>query len=232
MANQIRKAKKEGNGTGRPASRNVLVTSAVVLAVAFAYAIVRYNVIKGVPWEELPLFISNKAIALAAVVFIALSYGFGPFARFWPRVFVSLLWERKYFGLLGFGLAAVHSLASLLLFSPSYYPKFFTTAGKLNLSGELSMLFGVLAFSVFSIIAVTSIPAVGKSIDSRQWQALQRLGYFALLLVLLHVLVMGVEGWLKPAGWPGGLLPISLVAFVIIAFTLLIRAATILFPKR
>ncbi len=232
MANQIKKAKKEGNGSGRQASRKVIVTSAVLLAVAFAYAIVRYNIIKGVPWQELPLLISNKAIALAAVVFIALSYDFGPLARFWPRAFVPLLWERKYFGLLGFGLAAVHSLISLLLFSQPYYPKFFTEAGKLNLTGELSMLFGVLAFSIFAMIAVTSIPAVEKSIDARRWQALQRLGYFAFFLVLLHVLVMGIEGWLKPAGWPGGLLPISMVAFIVIASTLLIRAAALLFPKK
>jgi hypothetical protein len=29
-----------------------------------------------------------------------------------------------------------------------------------------------------------------------------------------HVLVMGLSGWLQPAGWPGGLPPISLLAFI------------------
>jgi hypothetical protein len=35
----------------------------------------------------------------------------------------------------------------------------------------------------------------------------------ALLLGALHVFFMGYEGWLNPAGWNGGLPPISLVAF-------------------
>ncbi|MBI2144246.1 ferric reductase-like transmembrane domain-containing protein [Candidatus Woesearchaeota archaeon] len=215
---------------GKAGLRTVATIVAVVMAVAFAYAIIRYNVIKGVPWQELPLFISNKAVALAAVFFIALSYDFGPLARFWPKVFVPELSTRKFFGLLGFGLAAVHASVSLLLFSPAYYPKFFTQAGKLNLTGELSMLFGVLAFAIFSIIAITSFPAVEKSLSNKQWQMLQRIGYLAFFMVMLHVLAMGFEGWLKPAGWPGGLLPISLVAFIAIALTLLIRAAVIIFP--
>ncbi len=224
--------KKVGVAAGKPGLRAITAITAVVLAVTLAYAIVRYNVIKGVPWQQLPLFISNKAIALAAVVFIALSYDFGPLARFWPKVFVPELSTRKFFGLLGFGLAAVHSIVSLLLFNSAYYPRFFAQAGKLNLTGELSMLFGVIAFSIFSIIAVTSIPSVEKSIDSKRWQALQRLGYFAFFLVMLHVFVMGLEGWLKPSGWPGGLLPISLIAFIVIAFSLLARITVILLPKK
>ena len=38
---------------------------------------------------------------------------------------------------------------------------------------------------------------------------------FALLLGALHLFFMGYEGWLNPAGWNGGLPPISLVAFSI-----------------
>lgn len=193
---------------------------------------VRYHVIKGVPWDNFPLYILNKAVSLAAVFLIAMSYEFGPLARFLPRVFVPLLPARKYLGLLGFGLAAVHAVMSLLLFSPAYYPKFFSDGGKLNLTGELSMLFGILAFFIFFAVALASIPSIGAALDERKWKAVQRAGYLALALVLLHVFVMGIEGWLKPSGWPGGLLPISLVASVVIAFTLLVRIAVALFPGR
>lgn len=221
-----------GTAAGKAGVRAVAAIVAVTLAVAFAYAIIRYNVIKGVPWQQLPLFISNKAIALAAVFFIALSYDFGPLARFWPKVFVPELSTRKFLGLLGFGLAAAHAVISLLVFSQAHYPKFFTEAGKLNLTGELSMLFGVAAFFTFAMIAATSLPGVEKVLDRRKWQMLQRIGYLAFFLVMLHVLVMGVEGWLKPSGWPGGLLPISLVAFIAIALTLLVRAVVIIFPDK
>jgi hypothetical protein len=36
---------------------------------------------------------------------------------------------------------------------------------------------------------------------------------FALLLGAVHLFFMGYQGWLSPAGWHGGLPPISLVAF-------------------
>ncbi len=205
--------------------------SFVIFLVVFAYAVIRYNIIKGTPWIELPLFISNKAISLSAVVFIALSYALGSLARFWPKTFVSALGLRKFFGLLGFGLAAIHGLISLLIFSPAYYPKFFLVGGKLNLVGELSMLFGVLAFFIFALVAISSIPAVVKSIEPGRWLAVQRFGYLGLILIFFHVFVMGLAGWLKPAGWPGGLLPISLVAAIVIALALLLKIAAMVFPK-
>ncbi|MEK7558483.1 MAG: ferric reductase-like transmembrane domain-containing protein [Patescibacteria group bacterium] len=208
-----------------------IITTATVLIVIFAYAIIRYNIIKGVAWEQLPLFISNKAISLSAIAFIALSYMLGSLARFWPKTFVSALPLRKFFGLLGFGLAALHGLISLLIFTPAYYPKFFSITGKLNLIGELSMLFGVLAFFVFAAVAFTSIPAVTKSMDPERWLAVQRLGYFGLILVFFHVFTMGFEGWLKPEGWPGGLLPISLVAAIVIVLALFFKIIAVVFPK-
>lgn len=211
--------------------RPKIITTATILTVVFVYAIIRYNIFKGVAWEQLPLFISNKAISLSAIVFIALSYMLGPLARFWPRTFVAGLDLRKFFGLLGFGLAAFHGIISLLIFTPAYYPKFFLSSGKLNLVGELSMLFGVLAFFVFAIVAFTSILAVTKLIDPQRWLAVQRLGYFGLILVLFHVLTMGFEGWLKPAGWPGGLLPISLVATIVIVLALFLKIMVVIFPK-
>ncbi len=211
--------------------RKHLWLSIIIFLAVFAYSVIRYNVIKGTPWVELPLFISNKAISLSAVVFIALSYALGSLARFWPKTFVPALTLRKFFGLLGFGLAAIHGLVSLLIFTPAYYPKFFLASGKLNLVGELSMLFGILAFFVFALVAIFSIPAVVKSVEPARWLAIQRIGYLGLALVFFHVFVMGLEGWLKPAGWPGGLLPISLVAAIVIALALLVKIAAVVFPK-
>ena len=206
--------------------------SLIIFLAVFAYAVIRYNIIKGTPWVELPLFISNKAISLSAVVFIALSYTLGSLARFWPKTFIPTLDLRKFFGLLGFGLAALLGLVSLLIFTPAYYPKFFLTSGKLNFIGELSILFGVLAFFVLTLVAISSIPSIAKSIDLQRWLAVQRLGYFGLVLVFFHVFTMGFEGWLKPAGWPGGLLPISLVAAIVIAFVLLLKVIAVVVPQK
>lgn len=170
----------------------------IILIVAFGYAILRYNVIKGVVWEHLPLFIANKTISLSAVALIALSYTLGALGQFWPKTFTLTLNLRKFFGLFGFGLAAIHAFISLLIFTPTYYPKFFQGPDQLNLTGELSMLFGVLAFFIFAIVALTSLPQLENTMGHQRWLALQRLGYLGLLLVLFHVSVMSFKGWLHP----------------------------------
>lgn len=208
------------------------VTGLFILTVSFAYSIIRYNILKGVGWEHLPLFVSNKAISLSAVVFIALSYMFGSLARFFPKIFVSKLDMRKFLGLFGFGLASIHILISLLIFSPQRYPNFFHEGGNLNLKGELSMLFGILAFCVFAIVAISSVPGIISPQDSKRWLSIQRFGYLGLILVFFHVLTMGMEGWLKPEGWPGNMLPISLVAAIIVAAVLLLKITALVFPKK
>ena len=211
---------------------NANVFSIVTFAVILGYAVIRYNVIKGVPWTDVPLFISNKAIALGAVVFIAFSFIIGPLIKFWPGTFTKFQPLRKYFGLLGFGFASVHSLISLLIFTPQYYPKFFLETGKLNLTGELSMLFGVIGFFIFLGVAISDIPSIEKSMKYEHWLEIQRTGYLAFFFVLLHVAVMGFEGWLTPGTWPGKLLPISLISFIIISLALLVRLAAMLVPER
>lgn len=203
--------------------RSQRLITATILIITFAYAILRYNIIRGVAWEHLPMFISNKAISLAAVFFIALSYILGPLARFWPKRIVPLLTTRRFFGLLGFGLAALHGLLSLLLFTSANYPRLFSSDGTLNLTGELSMLFGVIALFVFTVVALSCIPSITDRLQWEQWQRIQRLGYAGLILVLLHVLLMGYRGWLQPSQWPGNLLPISLIAAAAIIMTILLR---------
>jgi len=212
--------------------KKVILATVIILLVVFFYAIVRYNIIKGTPWIDLPLYTSNKAISLSSVIFIAVSYALGSLARFWPQTFFPTLVFRKFFGLFGFGLAAIHGFISLLIFSPEYYPKFFLETGKLNLTGELSMLFGVLAFFVFAIVALASVPGISNMMTKESWLRIQRIGYLGLLLVFFHVFVMGFQGWLKPAGWPGGLLPISMLAAIAIALVLLLKLAAIIIPEQ
>ena len=212
-----------------PSMRKLFALS--VVASAFLYAIVRYHIIKGVAWSEFPLFISNKAISLSAVALIAISYILGSLASLWPRLFEKTLPSRKFFGLLGFGLAVIHGIISLLIFNSVYYPKFFEASGKLNLLGETSLLFGVISMALFSVVAITSIPSIYESLGYERWRKFQHLGYWGLLATAGHVLAMGIKGWLDPQGWPGGLLPISLVAFIIAVGTLLLRGISLLFKR-
>lgn len=187
-----------------------------ILAICMAYAVLRYHVLKGVPWSDLPLFVTNKAVSLAAIVLIGLSYCTSrtKLDRSWP------CWT----GMLGFGLAAVHSFASLALLGQNYYPKFAGPDGY-NLIGSLSILFGIISLVCFTCAAATSLPGVRDAIAQPLWKRWQRVGYWGFWLTLAHVIVMGALGWIKPGKWPGGLPPISLLAALVIVSVLVFRLA-------
>ena len=70
-----------------------------------------------------------------------------------------------------------------------------------------------------------------QSLGGERWLLSQRIGYIAYVLVLFHVFFMGRESWLNAAGWPKGMLPMSLVAFIIIAVVLLFRLLVIVLPQ-
>ena len=176
------------------------------------------------------LFILNKTIAGTAVFLIGMSFAIGPLCRFWPGFWVQRLHWKKYFGVFGFMTAALHSFLSFVMLSPAYYPRMFTEAGKLTPDGELSMLFAIVSFLIFAVVSITSLPEVERSLDSRQWKFIQRTGYAAYILVLLHLVILKWRGWLEPSNWLNGLPPGSLIAFVFIMLVFLLRIAVMLMP--
>ena len=108
---------------------SVVITLTTLLS-SLGYAILRYNIVRNVPVESIPLYISNKAIALSTVILIGLSFLLGPLARFWPKQFVPHLYLRKSLGLTGFTLAALHAIVSLLLFLRLIIPDYFWLMAK------------------------------------------------------------------------------------------------------
>lgn len=195
----------------------------LLFGLPLTYAVLRYHVFGGVDWNHFPLFILNKAISLAAVLFVAMSYLIGRSIKVYggePGMRLILI---KFCGLVGFSLAAIHAFASLLLFSPEYYPKLFNPDGRMNLTGELSMVFGVVSLWCLSVTAITSLPFMYEAVGADRWGRGQRLGYYCLLFAAGHVLVMGFSGWLQLEKWHGYLPPISLVAFTAGMIVLLAR---------
>ena len=199
----------------------------VLLGVPLSYAVFRYHVVKGVEWSHFPLYIANKGVALSAVFFIGVSYLLGKMPRVWVDKPQEKLIFIKFCGLGGFSLAAVHALASMLLLTPNYFPKFFLPEGRLNLVGELSLAFGVLSLWSLSVAAITSLRFMYDALGEQSWRRAQRIGYFSLTLVAGHVATMGLSSWLGPEGWAGSLPPISLIAFVAAVIPILVKLARI-----
>lgn len=184
----------------------------VVLLFSIGYAIVRYHIAGPVPWKDFPFFILNKGISLAAFIMLTCNFGLGPLNNLGVKVPAGWLSARKALGMTGFLLVLIHALMSFLLFSPGVYAKFFEANGTLTLLGGLSMLGGVLAFVVlwgYNMSFQTHLREDKKFI---QFITSRTFLLWAMLLGASHLVFMGYQGWMNPAGWHGGIPPVSLVA--------------------
>ena len=184
-----------------------------VLLLSMGYAILRYHIAGPVPWKDFPLFISNKGLCLAAFVLLTLNFALGPIRNLGIVVPDRLLNARKAMGMVGFLLAFIHVLMSFMLFSPAIYTKFFAGNGSLTLFAGLSMLGGVLSFVALWGYNMSFQTFLREETAFIAFITSRKFMLFALLLGAMHLFFMGYEGWLAPAGWHGGLPPISLVAF-------------------
>lgn len=191
---------------------------AVVLLLSIGYAIIRYHLAGPVPWKDFPFFILNKGISLAAFILLTFNFGFGPLNNLGAKLPAGWLNARRAMGMTGFLMVLIHVLMSFMLFSPTVYANFFEADGTLTLLAGLSMLGGVLAFVVlwaYNMSFQTHLRDDKKFIlfiTSRTFLI------WALLLGAVHLVFMGYEGWMNPAGWHGGLPPISLVAITMFVF--------------
>jgi DMSO/TMAO reductase YedYZ heme-binding membrane subunit len=194
-----------------------------IFGASLAYAILRYHIMGDVAWAHFPLFILNKATSLAAVAFISCSYLIGKIIHFHDHDKRLRLVVIKFCGLVGFFMAGIHALFSLCLLSPAYYGKYFIADGRLNLEGEVALTVGVIALVLLMGPAIASLPMMAKAIGGVRWKRGQRMGYMTLALVAIHMVVLGLRGWLAPKGWHGGLPPISLIAVTVAVIPLFVR---------
>lgn len=201
------------NDEARTSAAGTLIS--VILVFGLAYAVVRYHIVGPVPWKDLPFFILNKGISLSAFIMLACNFGFGPLRNIGVSIPGGWLNARKALGMTGFLLVLIHALMSFMLFTPAVYAKLFESDGTLTLLAGLSMLGGVFGFVVLWAYNLSFQTFLREDQAFIAFITSRRFLLAAMLLTGAHLFFMGFEGWLKPAGWHGGLPPISLVAFVV-----------------
>ena len=123
-----------------PREQRLLLTLGLAV---LAYAVLRYHLVKSVPWEHFPLYTTHKAFAvvgLAGLVGSRLAAGRE---------------RRQRYGFAGLWCTTVHVLMSLLLMTPNYFGKFYSKSGQFTWQTELSMAAGVLGvgFLLWLLIA-------------------------------------------------------------------------------
>ena len=195
----------------------------VTLLLAIGYSVLRYHIAGPVPWKDFPMFILNKGLCLAGFILLTFNFTLGPLNSLGVPVSQGWLNSRKALGMTGFLLVLLHALMSFMLFSPAIYGKFFAENGSLTLLAGLAMLFGVAGFVFLWGYNLSFQTFLREDAAFIQFLTSRKVLLFALTLGGLHLFFMGYEGWLNPAGWHGGLPPISLVAFTFFAIGYLIN---------
>ena len=184
----------------------------IVFLLSFMYSVVRYHIAGGVPWEELPFFIMNKAVSLNGIILLIMIFTISPLKNMGVKVGNKWTGARKALGMAGIISIFIHMIMSLMLFSPAYYAKFFDASGRMTLNAQLSMLMGVLAFVVLWVYNISFYKS-GK--DKEIYRVIKSRGFLLLVMpfAALHLFFMGYKGWGNVAGWHAGIPPISLIAF-------------------
>ncbi len=189
--------------------RKYLAGLAGLFLAYLAYAVVRYNVFKGVPWAHIPVYVVNKAVSLLAITLLAVAVAGRRLVR-GSQAKTSEL--RRWCGLVGLALAGLHVLMSQAILTPEYYGKLFGGDRSLTLAAELAILSGALALVVLVSYAWRTMASSGASPQGDRTTSDRRLGWTVVTLSALHCAALGAGGWWPPSSWPGTLPPITLIA--------------------
>ncbi|CAF0874911.1 unnamed protein product [Didymodactylos carnosus] len=189
--------------------------------------IIYYNFIdqKNFGWHQIFICVLNKPMCVSAITLLSLTYIPGSLAaiyqivsgtkyRRFPVLLDRWLLLRKQLGVITFYVALIHSLMSILMMSPSYYKSWFRSTEIIipqNLTkdlhfsmktmmtwkGEAASLFGILTIITMSILAVSTAPSIGDTLNWREWRFVQsKLGFLTLVFAVCHVFIMATPHWI------------------------------------
>ncbi len=181
------------------------ITVIIIFTGALLYAIFRYIIFGNVAWDQLPLFITNKALSFSGLILLIIS----PILKHYGKK------ENNIFRSAGFIFICLHSVISVILLNKFYFLKFFNESGTFRFDSGISMIAGII--SLISLLFVYfEKTGFGKNNN--------KLFYFILLILpLIHIFLIGYGSWLSFSSWPGGMPPITMISFLIYAAVLVIN---------
>lgn len=225
--------RREPTGTAQPAQSGAgdgralygpLWFTGLCFGLTSAYAVVRYVVFGPVPLMHTPLFVLNKSFAWTALTLLCVALALGPLAGRWPARYTAWLDCRRALGVCGVLMATGHLLLSLMILNYGYYRSYFAQAFELTALAEFTLAAGAWAFLLLLPATVVSLPGVRQATAAPVWRLTHGCLPLALLATTVHIL-KDAPVWWRPADWPGGLPPISLVTVVMVVATLALRVA-------
>ncbi|MAG18419.1 MAG: hypothetical protein CL944_03015 [Candidatus Diapherotrites archaeon] len=163
----------------------------------------------------------NKVAALAGIGLIALAFLSGPLSRLWPKTCAWLLPTRKYVGIGGFILAALHSIYAIIIFYDLDLNQIL-----LENPHALAIILGIIAILIFALITFTSTKKAVKQMGYSKWKTIQTTGYVALLLAVIHFILLETKPEIGLSVRPYGLLflAIAIIALAMKGLMILIQS--------
>jgi DMSO/TMAO reductase YedYZ heme-binding membrane subunit len=199
----------------------IIVISYFLIVLVYAY--IRYVVFFGLDFLINANFIINKAFAGAAVLSVCTAYmlsSLGKVGNIFARKHQGF---KRFFGLSGFYYMCLHVFFGFRIISPDLLPQFFDDNGIIALRGQIIILLGATGFILFLFPAISSMNDIMKKLGARKWQIVQRFGYTAFFIIMIHASLIGYNNWLTPHLWHGGMPPITLICVSLIFMTLVLR---------
>ncbi|CAL8265964.1 unnamed protein product [Lota lota] len=189
---------------------------------------------------QLPLETVSQTLPAVAMVTLALVYLPGLLAaglqlsrgtkyRRFPSWLDRWLGSRKQLGLLSFLCAGLHVIYSMCLSIRRAAQYSLLNAAYRQVKAEvpnswveqevwrsdLYLSSGILGFGVLCVLAITSLPSVGNTLNWREFTFVQSgLGYAALTLIVMHTLFFGWDMAFSPGSYSYYLPPLFLLALV------------------
>ncbi|XP_053715536.1 metalloreductase STEAP2 isoform X2 [Synchiropus splendidus] len=242
-----------------PGWKGPVLTAVALSIFFFAYSFIRdiihpYVKYKQSDFYKIPIEMVNRTLPTVAITLLALVYLAGQLAsvhqlyygtkyRRFPHWLEGWLQSRKQLGLLSFFLAAVHVLYSLclpmrrseryLLLNTAYQQVHAHVENVWNEEEvwrvEMYVSFGVMSLGLLSLLAVTSIPSVQRTLNWREFSFIQStLGYIALLIATLHGLLFGWKQAFEEEAYRFYLPPNFVVALFLPSCVILGKVLTLL----
>ena len=133
----------------------------------------------------------STATADVGVLFIGLSFILSGICYFWDFADHFIIY-RKQLGVTGFIYSVVHALTILYRegMLDILVPK---TVSSID---DISLISSEIAIIMFGTMIIISTKTVVHEIGGQRWRQLLRVGYFAVLLSLIHMFIKSSEGWI------------------------------------
>lgn len=134
------------------------------------------------------LYIVNKVFGSTAAILAGLTLLIGPLSKKFST-FVHFMGIRRELGLIAFGAAIAHVIASLMLQDHFKIPDFYIRI-------KYPLIFGIIAILVWAYMTFISRSSKIKQMGSDIWKKrLSLFGKIAFLAIFLHLVVMKYPGW-------------------------------------